>query len=60
VTATRFENGGAGKAPLCSATMPAFPDGGVTVFVGAGCTGDGAQSCCAYSPADALDLFLIQ
>jgi hypothetical protein len=43
-----------------SATMPAFADGSVTVFVGASCTGDGAQGCGTYSSADALDFFLIQ
>jgi hypothetical protein len=44
----------------CSTTMPAFADGSVTIFVGASCTGDGAQSCGTYSSADALDFFLIQ
>jgi hypothetical protein len=43
-----------------SATMPAFADGGVTIFVRASCTGDSAQGCGAYSSADALDFFLIQ
>jgi len=48
------------RRTACSTTMPAFADGGVTVFVGASCTWDGAQSCGAYSSADALDFFLIQ
>jgi hypothetical protein len=43
----------------CSTTMPAFANGSVTVFVGASCTGDGAQGCGTYPSADTRDFLLV-
>jgi hypothetical protein len=58
--ATARKNGGAGKAPLCSAMRPALANLGISVFVGTGFSGDGAQRCGTYSPADARDFLCTQ
>jgi hypothetical protein len=44
----------------CSAMRPAFANLGISVFVGTGFSGDGAQRCGTYSPADARDFLCTQ
>jgi len=45
------------NAPPCSASMPTFANGGISVLVRASGSGNGAQGCGTYSTAHTLNFF---